>query len=334
MQMPGEKLLEKMWGTVAEKGIGGLFKPWQMRREGRVSIDLKREELLAIAQAEHDAERIRRGEIRLPDAPSLLLVAGASADGSVHSEPDRPALPLLATEVMVAEAVRKEANVTRALLHAEEALERDDQAPPDNDIDEDWLFRWRDSASQVSNEELQNLWGRVLAGEFKAPGSFSLRTLEFLKNITQPEAEAIAKLSRFVLGGIIYREAKEIFEDEGMTFAFLLKMQHLGVVAGVDALGLNITWGSVDRSRFVRQILSNSMVIVATHEDPSKQLSLPVYQVTFIGEEVLRLGTFEPHVPYLEKVGERLKSEGFEVELASYREIGPNQIQYFDGRKL
>ncbi len=51
MEFPGEKLVIKLWETVAERGIGGLFRPWQMRREGRVSIELKREELLVIAQA-------------------------------------------------------------------------------------------------------------------------------------------------------------------------------------------------------------------------------------------------------------------------------------------
>lgn len=334
MQMPGEKLLEKMWDTIADKGIGGLFKPWQMRREGRASIDLKREELLAIAQAEHDAERIRRGEFRLSEAPGLKLIAAPSVQETSGLDPNVPALPLLASEAVIAETVRREANVTRALLHAEEALEQEDQAPSDVPVDDDWLFRWRDSASQVSNEELQNLWGRVLAGEFKAPGSFSLRTLEFLKNLTQVEAEAIAKLSRFVVGGAIYREAKELFEEEGVSFGFLLKMQQLGVISGVDAIGLTVTWGSVDTSTFVRPLLSNSMVLVATHEDASKKVTLPVYQVTFIGEEVLRLGTFEPHVSYLEKVGQHLKTQGMKVHLARYRDIGPDQIQYFDGREL
>lgn len=58
MELPGEKLVIKMWETVAES----LFKPWQMRREGRASIELKREELLVIAQAEHEAELLRTGQ--------------------------------------------------------------------------------------------------------------------------------------------------------------------------------------------------------------------------------------------------------------------------------
>ena len=36
----------------------------------------------------------------------------------------------------------------------------------------------------MSSEELQTLWGRTLAGEIKSPGSYSLRTLDFLKNLS------------------------------------------------------------------------------------------------------------------------------------------------------
>ena len=41
MEAPGEKLIIKLWESIADKGIGSLLKPWQIRREGRASIDLK-----------------------------------------------------------------------------------------------------------------------------------------------------------------------------------------------------------------------------------------------------------------------------------------------------
>ena len=38
MTWPGEGLLIKLWETLAEKGIGGLLKPWQMKREAFAQI--------------------------------------------------------------------------------------------------------------------------------------------------------------------------------------------------------------------------------------------------------------------------------------------------------
>jgi len=308
-----------------------------MRREGRASIDLKREELLVIAQAERDADLIRRGEMSLATRNSspLLLTKDDVPQGRAE-EPSRfSQLPQAASDIVIADTLRREANVTRAILHAEETLEKDPQTPPDTSVNEDWLFRWRDSASLVSSEELQNLWGRLLAGEVKAPGTYSLRTLEFLRNLSQSEAEAIAKLSQFVVEDVIYREAKDLLDQAGITFGFLLSMQELGVVSGVEAIGgLSITWKSLEGSRYVRALTSNSMVLIATADDPNLLISLPSYQLTAVGKQVLRLGKFEPHAAYLKKVAEHLKGQGVQVELAQYIHISPDQIQCFNAQKL
>lgn len=327
MDMPGEKLVIKLWETVAEKGIGGLFRPWQMRREGRVSIDLKREELLTIAQAERDAELIRRGE----SLPSFVLPQIAHTP----SQAPTPSIEQRATEAALSDTIRREANVTRALLHAEQVLEADAQSPPEEKVNDDWLFRWRDSASQVSGEELQNLWGRVLAGEVKSPGSYSLRTLEFLKNISQQEAEEIAKLSQFVIGGnLIYRGANEDLQEFGITFDFLLRMQNLGVISGVESLGMTTTWKSLDPSKFMQSLISNSMVLVVSAEDPGHTISAPTYILTAIGAQVLSLGTFDTNVEYLKKVAEHFKTQGASVKLAKFTRVTATTIRYFEAQEL
>ena len=105
MDFPGEQLVIKLWETVAEKGIGSLFKPWQMRREGRASIDLKREELLVIAQAERDADLIRRGELSLATRNSspLLLTKDDVPQGRAE-EPSRfSQLPQAASDIVIAD---------------------------------------------------------------------------------------------------------------------------------------------------------------------------------------------------------------------------------------
>jgi len=68
MDFPGEKLVIKLWETLAEKGIGSLLSPWQAGREGRARNEVRRHEILMLAQAEMDAADIRSGKKRLlPD---------------------------------------------------------------------------------------------------------------------------------------------------------------------------------------------------------------------------------------------------------------------------
>ena len=117
---------------------------------------------LVIAQTEQDVKAIQSGQ-KIVDANHQLtkLHEQASPLAIVHRN-------------RIAQEIRSEGNVSKALLGAEAELENDPQTPPDRTVDEDWLFRWRDAASVVSSEELQTLWGRVLAGEIKSPGSFSV----------------------------------------------------------------------------------------------------------------------------------------------------------------
>jgi hypothetical protein len=336
MEFPGEKLVTKLWETVAEKGVGSLFKPWQMRREGRVSIQLKSEELIMIAQAERHADLIRKGKATIDGSRNILLSAtfdtnSQENEGNARLEPD---LTNAACEISVADTLRREVNTSRALLRAEEALEDDTQEPSNTKVNDDWLFRWRDSASEVSSNELQYLWGKVLAGEVKAPGSFSLRTLEFIRNLSTQEAETIAVLSEFIIAGAIYREAKENLEEKGVTFDTLLYMQDIGVLSGVEAIGMSMNWKSLDDTSFKQVLTSNSMALILSGDDPRATISLPIYKLTTIGQQVLRLGKFGPNIDYLQKVGEHLKSQGVSVVLATYYDVAPGQIQWFDGRNL
>ena len=268
-------------------------------------------------------------------SPVRILLADDSSESNENRQAAfaRRIAPFV-EDVVIADTVRREANVTRALLQAEEALESDPQAPPDAKVNDDLLYRWRDSASQVSTEELQNLWGRLLAGEVKAPGTYSLRTLEFLRNLSQQEAEAVSKLSQFVIEGVIFRQASELLEAQSVNFGFLLYMQQLGIVAGVEAIGLNVSWKTLDKSKFLVTLKCNSVVLIVNADNPDLRINLPVYQLTALGSQVLSLGKFEPNIAYLEKVAEHLKGQGVEVMLAQYIQVSSAQIQTFNGRKL
>lgn len=56
-----------------------------------------------------------------------------------------------------------------------------------------------DAAGNIRAEDMRQLWARVLAGEIEHPGSFSLRTVEVLRNMSQAEALAFKNASSLVL---------------------------------------------------------------------------------------------------------------------------------------
>ena len=69
----------------------------------------------------------------------------------------------------------------------------------DKPVDHDWMNRFLNIAEEISDEDMRNLWAQVLAGEVKKPQSYSLRTLEVLRNMTKSEADLVVKSSKFLL---------------------------------------------------------------------------------------------------------------------------------------
>ena len=79
-----------------------------------------------------------------------------------------------------------------------QAIEQMPEQVPDTPVDHDWTARFFDNAKDVSNEEMQKLWAKLLAGEVERPGSVSLRTLSILREMTQKEAELFARVVNYI----------------------------------------------------------------------------------------------------------------------------------------
>lgn len=336
MDLPGEKLVIKLWETLAEKGLGSLLSPWQVGREGRARNEIRRHEILMLAQAEADAADIRSGKKTLRSDGTLLL-AGADAISSGTDERIEPTLGLskaveYGNRDAAAAAARSEINASKAILFAEEQLAVDEQVPPDLIVDDDWLFTWREQAGKVSSEDLQRMWGSILAGEIKAPGRYSIRTLEFLRMLSKAEAETISKLARYAVAGCIARSQSEYLNSIGLSFSKLLEMQDLGVISGVEALGLTSTYESASKEKFLRGFISHDKILILEHEDASKAVELEVYLITAVGKQVLELGSFEPDVEYLRLIGSEFVSKGFSVKLADWKVASDGSGRYYNAQ--
>src|SRR5262249_46877411 len=55
-------LLDKMWDTLVTNGV---LAPWLIKRAGRATSEVRRDEILMIAQAQKDADEIRSGRMVL-----------------------------------------------------------------------------------------------------------------------------------------------------------------------------------------------------------------------------------------------------------------------------
>lgn len=145
MEFPGEKLVIKLWETLADRGIGSMLEPGHIRRTGIARAEVRAAETLMLAQAEAFANDIRAGRKDIPLSKSIKLLGKPAVDllsltyEKVEQTRDADSLVDVALRVQTADVIKKEINVTRAVLKAEETLASDVQEPSPNQIDDDWL---------------------------------------------------------------------------------------------------------------------------------------------------------------------------------------------------
>lgn len=118
-------------------------------------------------------------------AASAILARGV-AEAALND----PAVMEAAREIYLPTIVRKAANrvrvAQRAVEHVSASSTDGAEAAAPND---DWMNAFMRFAEDASSEELQDMFGRILAGQVVRPGSFSLSTLRAVAELDQATAQ-------------------------------------------------------------------------------------------------------------------------------------------------
>ncbi|MCU7261146.1 MULTISPECIES: DUF2806 domain-containing protein [Pseudomonas] len=314
-----------MWETLSEKMIGSYLKPYQLRRVGEAELDLMRIGKLISAQAEREADEIRKGNKDISDFSRKIEFKKIAKSNYIAErlEPTIDAVHLIEGSYRRAaiDATRKEVNVAKSILYAEEVLVNDPQEPPADDVDDDWLYRWRDCSSEVSSSDMQRLWGRLLAGEVKSPGMYSLRCLDFLRNLSQAEAKLIEEISCFEIQGMLVKQAV----DERCQFEDLLQLEDLGVLSGVASGGLtnNVPLSmQLTDAELEWQLRADKLCLTVKSLLSANRLELKAYRITPMGQQIIALGRLPDDVDYIRAVGKIIARMHFKVTVCEYHRSG------------
>jgi hypothetical protein len=139
-------------------------------------------------------------------------------------------------------ALEQFANVERIKqILGKTALMLEDQSDPDR-VDDDWIVYYLDKARLVSDEEMQNLWAKILAGESNSPGSYSKRTLDFLSTLEKREAYDFTTLGSLVVYHtdsptyplpLIFTQDLAYPTTKGLSYLNLDNLEAIGLIKSV-----------------------------------------------------------------------------------------------------
>ena len=117
----------------------------------------------------------------------------------------------------------------------EKALPQLEHASDPSAIEDDWVTNFFDKSRIVSDEEMQNLWARVLAGEANAPGTYSKRTVNFLGDLDRKDAELFQALCSFGwvvsdFAPLVFDSQASIYNERGINFDTLTHLDNIGLI--------------------------------------------------------------------------------------------------------
>ena len=134
-------------------------------------------------------------------------------------------------------------------------------------------------AEEISDKDLQDIWGRILAGEIKKPKSYSLRTLEVMRNMSKDEASLIMKASTFQV-------ALDLVSTEQFALCLMeqISLEDIGVVCG-EELVRTLT---IPSSGIISFVL-NRKARVNVYAPAGVKIKFKGLQLTKAGQEIFTL---------------------------------------------
>ncbi|HEX8579112.1 MAG TPA: DUF2806 domain-containing protein [Allosphingosinicella sp.] len=172
------------------------------------------------------------------------------------------------------------------------------------EIDDDWMNQFARFAEDASSERLQQVWGRVLAGEINRPGTFSRHTLRFIAELDQETARNCEFAASRAIGTFIPK-TDEWNSGQGLQIG--LDLQRLGLIEGIGTFGLNQNFtvgagGSVG-------VLGRKYALDLNGE-PGTKVSVEAVMLTRMGREVFSLLDTSDEVAAMEALADRFAKEG------------------------
>ena len=102
-------------------------------------------------------------------------------------------------------------------------------------IEDDFLRNFFEKCRIVSDEQMQDIWARILAGEANNPGAFSRKTINVLSDMEKSDAELFAAMCshswQFPKGLHLFVSPREkFFKERGMHLASLFHLESIGLL--------------------------------------------------------------------------------------------------------
>lgn len=192
-------------------------------------------------------------------------------------------------------------------------------------VNEEWLERFMESAGFVSSEDMQLVWGKILANEFERPGTTPPNMIRVLSEITPGLAKAFRKLCSmrvwicplledenielaFQRTIVPYNGHEDAFLKMGISFNTLNELETLGVIK-VSTISEYVS-RKIDNTK-VLLCIGDKLEVVNEHKED--EIPIGNVMLTSVGEALQRITEDEEIPNYYEMIREYVVKKGVKL---------------------
>ena len=247
------------------------------------------------------------------------------------------ALAQLAVHTHANKILRQQKNTVNIIKIAAEEINNSNPGPistEPNEISEDWLNAFESEAVNMSSEQMQTLFGKMLAGEIRQPSTFSIRTVKIMGQMDTDVAELFQRFCSMVCshklgqhkmvlaGGVYSLTAKHAaaLHDFGIPFTAIKTLEEYGLISDPSPALFPHFFSVFNTS-------DNSVQVPLTYSDrnhilKSKEGKLPLdYEATpvsaielsRVGRELLNVVDIQENMAYTQALVKHLDDLGLEL---------------------
>ena len=230
----------------------------------------------------------------------------AAAESQIDKVIPQEQLQAIVSRIVGKEIARQE-NIDRVVSIALENLSKV-KTISDQKVETDWLTRFFDIVEDISDDELRNAWGKILSQEIESPGSYSLRTLSTIRNLSKSEAELFASLGNNVFSSantMFFLKSKNTILGSNVQYDAITLLMECGLIKENDDLGFSYRAEPDEKKKFA--FTYQDLAVIIELEKGDFEINIDIYELTRAGSEIYKILNVEKDMSLLEKAASIIK---------------------------
>lgn len=260
--------------------INNFYTSYSEPKKARKMLDIEAEGIKKIAEANAYAVNTLCDSLRKNNIGNLTENLPPLLDNKFNKQND---MLSRATLKEINSSIRKEVNIETIFQKTYNELENK-ELKSDDKVDNDWITRFIDIAENISNDDLQTLWSKILANEIIEPKSYSLRTLDVLKNLSTHEAKLFEEASNYVINDSFLLSETDNILNYPITYYNLTVLSECGLIKDEPLLAYN-----KKLNNFPEKVLEYGNYLLLCDSSLEKEIQMEIYPLTSTGKELYEI---------------------------------------------